>query len=108
MQNCSGRKRLMTFAACTYEKASRTLPVTCVPTFWADEALGPSQLKKILITSLFVRKALVKLQLIFGKIFGNAKIRHNWPPFLKFETSIAGSFDKYGQNERLLSLEYCG
>jgi len=78
-----------------------------MPTFWADEALGPSQLKKILMTSLFARKTLVKLLLIFRKIFGNDKIRHSWPPFSKFKTSIADSFDEYGQNERLLSLEYC-
>ena len=57
-----------------------------------SETLAVVSFEKIVLASLLLRKAFVKLLLVLRKIFSNDKLTYNWPPCVDFEASLILSY----------------
>ena len=102
VHDSSGRHRLVVPTTAANAKISCTFPVRRIPASRTYEAFGPPLLEKILITSLFVGKTLVKLSLIPRKILCDKTIGHCWPPRDVLETSLTANCDRCGHGPYLL------
>jgi hypothetical protein len=70
---------LLVLAAPADAQPPCALPKTVVSAFGANKAVWPSQIEKVIITGLFITKALIELSLVPGEIFGYIKIVHTGP-----------------------------
>jgi hypothetical protein len=65
---------MLVLTVSTHIEAPGAFPGFSVATPGADKTLWPSALKQILKTALFAGKAVVKLNLVLGKIFNHPRL----------------------------------